>query len=194
MVQGIAIMGLNGSGKSTLAHALAKRIDYYEMDVEDYYFPEQKSSRRRALENEELIETEHLGELPFSSSRLKSEVQEAIMQDIERYSKFIISGVTMSWNDEVLSKLDVAFMVKAPLEIRLRRIQYREEKRFGNRVLPGGDMHEQQIEFQNVVQNRDERMVEDSAKRLKCPIIVLDGTADIMDNLDKIINIIDNFG
>ena len=37
-------------------------------------------------------------------------------------------------------------------------------------------------------------MVEDSAKRLKCPIIVLDGTVDIMDNLDKIISIIDNLG
>ena len=40
MIRGIAIMGLNGCGKSTLAHAIAKRLDFYEMDVEDYYFPE----------------------------------------------------------------------------------------------------------------------------------------------------------
>ncbi len=31
-------------------------------------------------------------------------------------------------------------------------------------------------------------------KRLKCPIIVLDGTVDITDNLNKIISIIDNLG
>ena len=46
MIRGIAIMGLNGCGKSTLAHTIAKRLDFYEMDVEDYYFPEQKNSRQ----------------------------------------------------------------------------------------------------------------------------------------------------
>ena len=51
MAEGIAIFGLNGGGKSTLAHALAQRMGYYEMDVEDYYFPEQKMSRMSALEN-----------------------------------------------------------------------------------------------------------------------------------------------
>ena len=50
MAEGIAIFGLNGGGKSTLAHALAQRMGYYEMDVEDYYFPEQKMSRMSALE------------------------------------------------------------------------------------------------------------------------------------------------
>ena len=194
MVQGIAILGLNGAGKSTLAHALAKRIGYYEMDVEDYYFPEQKTSRRWALENEKIIETEYLGEIPFSNPRTKSEVQGTIMQDIERNPQFIISGVTMNWSEEILAKLEVAFVVKTPLEMRIKRIQLREEKRFGNRVLAGGDMYEQQLEFRNVVRNRDERMVEESVKRLKCPIIVLDGTADIVDNLNKIISAIDNFG
>lgn len=192
MVQGIAILGLNGAGKSTLAHALAKRIGYYEMDVEDYYFPEQKTSRRWALENEKIIETEYLGEIPFSNPRTQSEVQGTIMQDIERNPQFIISGVTMNWSEEILAKLEVAFVVKTPLELRIKRIQLREEKRFGNRVLTGGDMYEQQLEFRNVVRNRDERMIEESVKRLKCPIIVLDGTADITDNLNKIIGAIDN--
>lgn len=194
MVRGIAIFGLNGGGKSTLAHALATRIGYYEMDVEDYYFPEQKESRRWSLENDDIVETEYLGEIPFSNPRTKSEVQQAIALDMEKHSNFIISGVTMNWNDEILSKLEVAFWIQTPLEIRLKRIQYREEKRFGSRVLPGGDMYEQQLEFRNVVQNRDERKVEESAERLKCPVIVLDGSADIKDNLDKIISTINNLG
>ena len=46
MQEGIAIVGLNGSGKSTLGHALAKALNYYEIDVEDYYFPEQQESRK----------------------------------------------------------------------------------------------------------------------------------------------------
>ena len=57
MIRGIAIFGLNGGGKSTLTHALAKQTGYFEMDAEDYYFPEQRASRIWALENDSIIDT-----------------------------------------------------------------------------------------------------------------------------------------
>lgn len=37
MVHGIAIMGLNGCGKSTLAHEVCKYLNYFEIDLEDYF-------------------------------------------------------------------------------------------------------------------------------------------------------------
>ena len=46
MAQGIAIVGLNGSGKSTLNHLLSRKLGYFERDVEDYYFPQQKAHRQ----------------------------------------------------------------------------------------------------------------------------------------------------
>lgn len=187
-IKGIAIFGLNGGGKSTLAHALAKKTGYFEMDVEDYYFPEQKVSRQCALENSNIITTEYLGELPYSNPRLKCEVQNAILDDIKAHSKFILSGVTMNWYDEILSHIDIAFWVQTPLEERLRRIQAREEKRFGVRVLAGGDMYEQQLEFRNVVANRDSKAVEESAKKLSCPIFVIEGTLPVEKNIEKIID------
>ena len=58
MIHGIAIMGLNGCGKSTLTHALSKAIGFYEMDVEDYYFPEQKRSRQAVLEHQRDVKCE----------------------------------------------------------------------------------------------------------------------------------------
>ena len=61
MSEGIAIVGLNGSGKSTIGHALAKELSYYEIDVEDYYFPEQKESRRAALDGEYGDSLDYLG-------------------------------------------------------------------------------------------------------------------------------------
>lgn len=188
MVQGIAIFGLNGGGKSTLAHALAKQTGYFEMDVEDYYFPEQKKSRKGALDESGIVDTEHLGELPFSNPRTKDEVQTAIMEDILVHPRFILSGVTMKWNDAILSHIDIAFWVQTPLEERLKRIQEREEKRFGARVLPGGDMYTQQREFRNVVKNRDSKTVEESAKRFACPVIMLDGTLPVTENIEKIID------
>ncbi len=185
-MNGISLFGLNGSGKSTLAHALVKRINYFEMDVEDYYFPEQRKSRRWAMDNDNIIVTEHLGKIPFSIPRTKEEVQNALMKDMQIHHKFIISGVTMNWNEDILSRIDIAFWVRTPLEERLKRIKMREEKRFGERVLPGGDMYIQQMEFREVVENRDSKTVEESAKRLKCPIVVLDGTISVEENLETI--------
>jgi len=186
MMKGIAILGLNGSGKSTLTHALSKQTGYFEMDVEDYYFPQQRESRKWALENNCVIHTDQLDELPFSNPRTKSEVQRAIMENIKTHPRFIISGVTMNWSDEILSRIDIAFWIQTPLEERIKRIQTREERRFGARVLDGGDMFAQQMEFREIVKNRHSKEVEESVTKLDCPVIVIDGTLSVIHNLEKI--------
>ena len=191
MISGIAIFGANGGGKSTLTHALAKRTGYFEMDVEDYYFPEQQKSRKSVLENDTVVDTEYLGELPYSKPRTKSEVQEAILQDVKAHPKFILAGVTMNWCDEIMERIGIAFWVQTPLEKRLARIQAREEKRFGARVLEGGDMFEQQKSFREVVQNRDPKVVEECAAKFKCPVVVLDGTLPVQENVEKILELLE---
>ena len=183
---GIAIFGLNGAGKSTLTHALAKELNYYEMDVEDYYFPEQKESRRNALENAEIVDTGSPEKLPYSNSRSKAEVREALLEDVKAHPDFILAGVNMNWCEEVLSRIEFAFWVKAPLEKRLERIQYREEKRFGARALQGGDMYEQQKEFRKVVASREEKSLEECVQKFSCPVVVLDGTLSVECNIKKI--------
>ena len=157
------------------------------MDAEDYYFPEQRASRIWALENDSIIDTEYLGKLPFSNPRTKNEVQTAIMEDIEAHPKFILASVTMNWSDEILSNIDIAFWVQAPLEERLRRIRAREEKRFGVRALAGGDMYTQQAELRRVVENRDSKSVEERAKKRSCAVIVLDGALPVAKNLEKML-------
>lgn len=193
MINGIAVFGLNGSGKSTLTHALSKQISYLEMDVEDFYFPQQRESRRSALENNSVIDNDQLDELPFSNPRTKNEVQAAILENIKTHPRFIISGVTMDWCDEILSRIDIAFWVQTPLGERLKRIQTREEKRFGARVLDGGDMYEQQMEFREMVKNRNLNEVEECAMKLSCPVIVIDGTLSVIHNLEKITHSINSY-
>lgn len=185
-MNGIAILGLNGGGKSTLAHALAKHIGYYELDVEDCYFPEQSESRKWSLDNECTIVIEHLGPLPFSKPRSKKEVEAVIMKGVNANPKFIISGVTMNWNEDILSKIDVAFWVVTPVEERLKRIQFREEKRFGSRVLEGGDMYLQQMDFQKMATEKNTRIIEESLEKLDCPVIVIDGTLPVSHNVELI--------
>ena len=182
-MNGIAIFGLNGSGKSTLCHALAKKIGYFEMDAEDYYFPEQKASRQASLEHISGIESEPNGQIPFTVSKTKQEAEAAVSNDIRIHPQFILSGVTVNWSEEILSHIDIAFLVEVPLAERLRRIRMREEARFGARVLPGGDMYERQASFHTAVEKRTLESVKESAVQLVCPIITLDGMQPIETNL-----------
>ena len=183
---GIAIFGLNGAGKSTLTHALAKKLNFYEIDVEDYYFPEQRESRRQALEQEGENDINFSEEIPYSNPKSKEEVQAAILSDIKEHPKFILSGVNMNWCEEILAGIEFAFWVKVPLEKRLERIKYREERRFGERALPGGDMYEQQEEFRRVVAGREEASLEECVKKLTCEVHILDGTLPVDYNIMKI--------
>lgn len=181
MYRGIAVFGLNGSGKSTLTHALAKQIGYWEMDVEDYYFPHQKVSRYMALEH--LPHTlENTDILPFSSSLSKDEVQRKLIEDIQIHPRFILCGVAMNWGEEILTKIDIAFWIRTPKEERLDRIAKRELLRFGQRVLPGGDMYEQQRTFHEFAASRDLKSLEESAAKLHCPVYMVDGTRSVQEN------------
>ncbi len=191
MINGIAILGLNGGGKSTLSHALAKKCGYLELDVEDCYFPEQSNSRKCALDDN-VIETVHLGLLPFSNPRTKSEVEEGIIENIKDNTKFVLSGVTMNWNEAILSRINLAFWIQTPVEVRLKRLKAREVKRFGSRVLVGGDMFSQQQDFLKEVGNRDTKVIEESIMNLDCLIIEIDGMYSVEHNLEVIMETLKN--
>ena len=184
---GIAILGMNGAGKSTLAHALAKVTGYTEMDVEDFYFPEQRASRLHALEHDTVAVTEHLGDLPFSVPRSKAEVEELLLDAIPENGGFILAGVTLNFREELLSRLTLAVELETPLKTRIQRIEDREIRRFGDRVLPGGDMYEQQADFRRMVETRDPSAASQSAEKLPCPVIKLNGTAPVEENIAAIL-------
>lgn len=168
MYNGIAIIGLNGAGKSTLAHVLAKKLHYFEIDVEDYYFPEQRSSRINALEGRTSADVSFI---PYLSPRAKSEVEFAIRKDINCNPQFVLSGVSLNWSESILSQIDIVFYLHVPLSERLRRILSREAQRFGSRIMPGGDMYEQHNEFLNKIENRSEQEIARSLENISCPVI-----------------------
>jgi len=194
MIRGIAVMGLNGCGKSTLAHALAKTLGFYEMDLEDYYFPEQKRSRQAVLEHQQNVPCEYKGELPYSVSCSKMEVQERIREDMAKHPQFLVSGVTMNWEEDILAAIDVAFILEVPTEERVKRVQQREEIRFGSRVLPGGDMYEQQKEFRDIIASKSSQSVWESADRIGCKKVKLDGTKNIEENVGVVMRVLEEMG
>lgn len=52
-------------------------------------------------------------------------------------------------------------------------------------------MFAQQMEFRKVVENRDPKVVEECAMRFACPVITLDGTLPVSENLQKITDNLD---
>ena len=190
MREGIAIVGLNGSGKSTLGHALAKALKLYEIDVEDYYFPEQRESRKAALDGEYGVNCSYLGDMPYSVSRTKEEVEKAIAKDVLVHPRYVMTGVTINWNAEIISTIKHVFWLKTETEERVRRVKDREEKRWGDRVIEGGDMYEQQRSFRELIAGLTEDKVQRSIDKLDCEVIQLDGTRSVSDNLSIIMKIV----
>lgn len=86
---------------------------------------------------------------------------------------------------------DVAFILEVPTDERVRRVQQREEIRFCSRVMLGGDMYEQQKEFRNIIANRSSQSVEESANKIQCKKVKLDGTKSIDENVDIVLKVLE---
>lgn len=187
MKEGIAIVGLNGSGKSTLGHALARELNYYEIDVEDYYFPEQRESRRMTLDCKYVEKCNYMINIkPYVEPSTKKDVEKAIEKEILEHPKYVIIGVTMNWNAVILSTIKCIFWIKTDTDERKCRVKMREEKRWGSRVDIGGDMYEQMLSFINRVKNVTDGKVADNISRIGCEVIELDGTLPVQKNLEII--------
>ena len=165
---GILIMGLNGCGKSTLGRALAERIGWDFMDVEDFYFP-------AGQEN------------PYGVSRTREEAVSLLREATKARPRFVYASVAGPRDDEVEARCALAVVLSTPKEVRLRRVEQRQIARFGERVLEGGDMFEQEAAFRAFVAKRSENEVEARAARLACPVLRLDATRPIEESVALII-------
>jgi len=172
---GIMIAGAAGTGKTTLGKELAKRLNFQHLDLDDYYYR---------------WDTEIL----YSESPPHDEIRERVMNDILKHPNFVMSGTIGSilW-DLVNPLFKLAVLLSAPADIRRERLRTRAFVRFGERVLLGGDMYEEHQKFYADVElyetgthptvpvtlERHERWVAE----LTCPVLRLDGTKSIYDNI-----------
>jgi len=163
MMCGICVCGLNGSGKTTLADALAKELKFKHMDIEQYYFTPTDN--------------------PYSSSRTREEVERLLWKDVRESPDFVLSAVNGNMTSEINAKYSLVIYLDAPLDIRMKRIRKRAIEKFGERVLFGGDMYEQEEKFFAFAEKRSAEKIEDWLKTLACKVIRLDGTKPIQENV-----------
>ena len=167
MKYGICVCGLNGSGKTTLGAALAKKLNFKHMDIENYY----------------CTQTEN----PYASARSREEVEVLLLEDVRNNPCFVFSAVNGNMKHEINSCYDLVVYLEVPQEIRMKRIRLRAIDKFGDRVLPGGDMYEQEEKFFEFAQKRTPAKIECWLQTLTCRVVRLDGSKPVKDNIKALI-------
>lgn len=122
----IYITGASCAGVTTLGQNLALLLDLQHVDVDDYYW----------------LPTNP----PFTTKRLPDE-RVSLMQRELGDDDWVLTGSCINWGDALIAHADLIVFVVTPTPIRLERLAAREKQRFGERIAPGGDMHEIHVAF-----------------------------------------------
>ena len=165
----ILVCGLNGAGKSTMAKALAERINCCFIDIENIYFSRQDNP-----------------DYPYEKSRPYEEVVSLLTNIVNGENDFVLASVTGRFGAEFSSHLTCVISIEVPKDIRLKRVYDRSYILFGEKSCKGGDYYEQVKSFHDFCASRDENLVNDWLSTICCPIIKVDGTLPICDNVNLI--------
>lgn len=166
-VKVIHITGAAGSGTSTLGHAIGERFGFVHLDTDDFFWEQTDP--------------------PFTAKREVGKRQALLGQAMDGVDRCVVSGSLTEWGDRFIPRFDLVIYVFTPTPIRIQRLHEREYRRFGDRILPGGDMHEEHLAFiewagQYDTGGMDMRSAphhREWLKRMACPVIKTDGTDPI---------------
>ena len=123
---------------------------------------------------------------PYTNPRSKEEANRIFSQEISEHENFVFAAVTGDYASNAENLYQYAILLEVPKDVRMERIVNRSFQKFGDRMLPGGDLHEQEEAFFQFAKNRPEDHVEKWVKNLNCPVIRLDGTKPVAENIANI--------
>ena len=81
-------------------------------------------------------------------------------------------------------------LIDAPKQIRSQRVRDRSYQKFGNRILPGGDLFDKESQWFSLTDKRPEAYVTDWLETVDCPVIRIDGTLPVERNVDYLISVL----
>ena len=169
---GILICGLNGAGKSTLGRILADRLGYEFIDNEDLFFPKTDPSYM------------------FSGPRSEEEAVRILEERISGNNRFVFAAVKGDYGDKLMASLDHIVLIEVPKQIRSRRVRDRSYRKFGDRILPGGDLSDRENKWFLLTDSRPETYVTDWLEKVNCPVIRIDGTLPAEENADYLVSVL----
>ena len=171
MIHRIHILGASGSGTTTLGRALAERLQCPHFETDDYCW----------------VPTDP----PYTKQRERTERQQLLMDDVTVHDSWVVSGSLCGWGDVAIPLFELVVFLWIPYEVRMARLRRRELARFGERILPGGDMYEISQVFLTWAAAYDEGGFDMRSRRrhdqwlstLPCPILCFEGEYTIEEQL-----------
>lgn len=132
----IYLTGASCSGVSTLGTVLADRFDVPQIDVDDFYWAPTDP--------------------PFTTKRPPEDRLRLIRHRQGQSRGWILTGSFIGWGDALIQHVDLIVFLYTPTAIRLQRLDRREASRYGERILPGADMHEAHLAFRDWASRYDD--------------------------------------
>ena len=80
--------------------------------------------------------------------------------------------------------------MEVPKQIRSRRVRDRSYQKFGDRILPGGDLHDKEEKWFSLTDSRPDAYVTDWLETVDCPVIRIDGTRPVEENVDYLVSVL----
>jgi uridine kinase len=122
------------------------------------------------------------------------------LDDIKKHPSVVISGTIFSDRELFEPLLNMAIFISTPVDICAERVRAREHTRWGERILPGGDMYKATRfhgDFDNYLSNAQNYETADVSRfgrklheqwiaDLTCPVLRVDGTVDLTINADLV--------
>jgi len=180
---GIIVFGASGAGSTTLGKEISRRLNFQYLDIDDYLWCWNTA-------------------IPLTVVRPREERTRDLMDAIKKFPKFVIAGTIFSDQNLFEPLLDLAVFISTPADVCAKRVHARECARWGKRVLPGGDMYKVTRfhgDFDDYVANAQRYEAADASKfsrklheqwiaDLPCPVLRVDGTKDVSQNIDWVIS------
>lgn len=179
MPRGIILFGGMGVGDTTLGKEISKILSYPHFDIDDYIWRWDT-------------------EIPYTSMRTKEEKVTLLTNAISMHPNFVMSGSMWSFRKSFEHLFDLAVFMTAPAEVRAERIRNRSVDRWGDRVLPGGDMYAGSDVYRDYLScarsydlgTKNEYSLaqhEKWAEELPCPVLRIDATKAIEENANTVV-------
>ena len=178
-IQRIHILGASGSGTTTLGRALSQAMGCAHFDTDDFFW--------------------YATDPPYQHQRPVPERQKLLSESLNGTASWVLSGAMCGWGDFAIPMYDLVVFMSLPAELRLERLAKRELEDVGPGIHdPSSPLHAGYVEFMEWAAGYESRGPEIRSKAqheqwlpaLPCPVLRLEGPAEVDENLTAVMEAI----
>lgn len=130
----------------------------------------------------------------FMLKRPREERIEMMTRDINNFENVVISGSLVDWGDVLIPYFSLGIRIEINPNVRIARLIQREKERYGSRIEPDGDMHQQHLKFIEWAKSYDTGGInmrskvkhDEWQKLISCELLILNGADSLEDNFTRI--------